>query len=276
MARQEDTLSEAAFEQALREATPRVRGLLRRMLANREDVDEVFQRSTLKAWQALQSFRGDASFATWLHAIAARQALDFLKAQKRYRAGALIYAKQACIESGEVTEVIRISQAPDQRYDVYEHIAYCFACVGRSLPPEAQAALVLRDVEGYGNDEAAKALGLSSSVFRHHLSAGRRTLDARFEGLCALVNKQGVCYQCEGLRGLAPSERQGVPADEALNGQGAHLKRRLQVVRDADIDTGASQPLHDLLARQLHRLEQAQSDEVDRECIPADDDVCRR
>lgn len=35
---------------------------------------------------------------------------------------------------------------PGFRFEVAEHVAYCFTCVGRSLDPEQQAALVLRGV----------------------------------------------------------------------------------------------------------------------------------
>lgn len=86
-----------------------------------------------------------------------------------------------------------------------------FTCVGRPLPPEQQAALVLREVMGFASDEAARALGLTESVLRHHRTSARGEMQRRFEGLCSLVDKEGVCYQCRGPREATPAPRQGAP-----------------------------------------------------------------
>lgn len=84
---------------------------------------------------------------------------------------------------------------PGFAFDVREHIAFCFTCVGRSLPPEQQAAIVLREVFEYSNREAARIAGVTESVLRHHLSAGRKSMKETYDGLCALVGKQGMCRQ---------------------------------------------------------------------------------
>jgi RNA polymerase sigma-70 factor, ECF subfamily len=53
--------------------------------------------------------------------------------------------------------------ASDFVYEAKEHIACCFTCVGRSLEPEEQAAVVLVEVLGLPAREAAKSMGLSES-----------------------------------------------------------------------------------------------------------------
>jgi hypothetical protein len=48
-------------------------------------------------------------------------------------------------------------------------------------------------------------------------------MEASYEGLCALVNKNGVCYQCKELRDLAPEAKRGRPC--RLSGPMANLLR---------------------------------------------------
>ena len=201
-----------------------------------------------------------------------------LRASQRYRAGALIYAQDHCVASGEATQVLATLAAPEFHYDIDEHIAYCFSCVGRSLEPELHAALVLRDVYEYTNDEAAKMLGLSKSVLRHRLAEARTQMTRRYDALCALVNKEGVCYQCEGLRQGAHITRRGPEAAGRLGDETRaredKYRKRLRIVRDANIDSGTSQRLHDLLWEQLDRIEKQRPQNADLECIPAAQTSC--
>ena len=94
-------------------------------------------------------------------------------------------------------------------------------------------------------------------MFRHRLADARREMHERFEGLCALVNKQGVCHQCKGLRMQTPIEEHRGPATPELGGAetSADEKRRLRlnVVRDGEIHEGVMQPFHDKLWRALER-----------------------
>jgi RNA polymerase sigma-70 factor (ECF subfamily) len=99
-------------------------------------------------------------------------------------------------------------------FDLREHISYCLICVSQSLEPEEHAALVLRDVLDLSARESCDVFGVSDAVLRHKLAAARRNMEEKYEGLCALVSKTGICRQCEGLsqaamavggQGLGPS-----------------------------------------------------------------------
>ena len=53
------------------------------ILKNREDAEEAAQDVFVKAYRALESFRGNAAFSTWLYRIAYRNSLDYLKRRRR-------------------------------------------------------------------------------------------------------------------------------------------------------------------------------------------------
>jgi RNA polymerase sigma-70 factor, ECF subfamily len=242
-----------AFDRLAAEALPQVRGVVRRMVGHPDDSDDVVQEALARAWQSIGGFRGDAKFSTWLTSIAARLAVDLLRRQKRWRAEAQIAYSNLCFTEPEYQgEVIGAVSAPDLAFEVREHIAYCFACVGRSLPPDEQAALVLSDVVDMSDRESAKVLGVSESVFRHRLAAARQAMRDRYEGLCALVSKTGVCHQCKGLMEVAPIAKRGGPLPDV-----ADFAERCAIVREANFADGSTSQLHDIFWRRTKEIEEA-------------------
>jgi RNA polymerase sigma-70 factor (ECF subfamily) len=243
-----------AFEALCESALPKLRSVVRKMVGVPAQTDDIVQDALTKAWTSLGGFDGRAEFSTWLCRIGSNLAIDFLRSQKRWRDRAQVAYGNECAASPELGgEVGEVLTSPDFRYDAREHIAFCFVCVARSLDPELAAALVLRDVEELTNQEAAHALGVSESVLRHRLAEARQTMERSFDGLCALVNKNGVCYQCSGLRESVPdTERRGEPPPDVTS-----FDKRLRVVRDANVDCGRSQAMHDVFWRRLALQEEA-------------------
>lgn len=55
---------------------------IRKMLLNHDDANDVMQTTFMKAWSALDSFRGEAKISTWLFRIAVNETITFLNSQK--------------------------------------------------------------------------------------------------------------------------------------------------------------------------------------------------
>lgn len=233
------------------------------MLGNPDDAQEAVQESLLRASNGLDGFRQDAQFGTWLYSITTRQCLNMLRTRKRWR-----WDAQRDLPSVAQHAVHRDPQSPTFDpgfvFDAHQHIAFCFTCVGRSLEPEQQIALVLRDVLGLSNAEAAAHAGVSQSVLRHRLSDARKHMQRSFDGLCAIVAKQGVCYQCSGLRDTFPVEQRG-PSVPKLGAEGEDVEQRyrhrLNVVSEADLTGGSTARLHELLFRVIDANESGERSE---------------
>lgn len=58
--------------------------LAMKMIKNTEEAEEISQDVFLKAYQALDSFKGESKFSTWLYKIAYYRSLDYLKKHKRH------------------------------------------------------------------------------------------------------------------------------------------------------------------------------------------------
>ncbi len=239
----------AAFDALIAPELPRLARVARRMIGHPQDTEDVVQEALLKAWNGIAGFDGRAALSTWLTAIVSRAAIDHLRSTGRWRREAQVAYANLCFADPTLAgEVMSAASAPDFAYEVREHIAYCFACVGRSLPPEEQAALVLRDVMDLSAREAASALGISDSVLRHRLAAARAAMTESYEGLCALVSKTGICHQCRGLREIAPEDRRGGPFPDI-----ATLSDRIAVVRAAE--PGSMAGLHAVFWRRTKEIE---------------------
>src|SRR5882762_6449499 len=121
---------------------------------------------------------------------------------------------------------------------------------------------MLKEVLEFTAEEAAAILGVSEPVFRHRIAAARATMVREYEGLCALINKTGVCHQCRGLREIASDEHRGrdlvqieVARGVALNPENL-FDARLAIVRDVDLENGRTRAMHDVFFMQVaHREE---------------------
>jgi len=257
-----------AFDRLASAGLPKLRAVVRRMVGHPDDTDDLVQETLLRAWNARSTFRGDAGFSTWLCAIGTRAAIDHLRRRKRWRPMAQVAYANACLEREDLgMEVGTTLASPDFAYEAREHIAFCFSCVGRSLAPEEQAALLLTEVLGLKGREAATALDMSESVFRHSLASARRSMSSTYDGLCTLISKTGVCYQCRGLReGTHETGRgEALPVLQTFDD-------RMAVVRSANVDSGISQRLHDLFWRRISEIEEHADDSeiISLDCPPGE------
>ena len=79
--RNPDTRTQA-FAAMVRDTTPKLYTQIRRIVQYHDDADDVLQNTYMKAWQALDSFRGDCQISTWLYRIAMNEALSLLQRQR--------------------------------------------------------------------------------------------------------------------------------------------------------------------------------------------------
>ena len=241
------------FDARVRPLLPRLRSFALRMVAHPDDAEELIQDALLKAHQGLASFEGRSSFSTWVFSILTRCCLDHLRRRRRWRWDAQHHTRVDPDTPHD--QVLETLAEPGSVYDAREHLAFCFSCVARSLSAEEAAALLLREVFEFSNREAARICGVSESVLRHRLSAGRQAMQDAYDSLCGLVAKTGICHQCAGLRDNAPQVNQGPALPVLPPERDARWRTRLRVVRDADLLEGSSADLHRLMFRLVADVE---------------------
>lgn len=188
-----------------------LKSYLYRLLANRNDAEDLTHDTFIKAFDKLATFRGEASLKTWIFQIATNLAYNHLQKQKRWTADVSQQAKRLVLENPALrNEIIRVHEtSTEARYDIKEHIDTCFTCISKNLPIENQIALMLKDIYDFSVAEICCILDKSEGSVKYLLQDGRKTMTDIFDNRCALVNKEGVCHQCSELNGwFNPKENQ--------------------------------------------------------------------
>ena len=160
------------------------------------------------------------------------------------------------------------SNAEFGRYEIREHIDFCFTCIMKTLPLEQHITLMLADIYSFRVKEIATIMEVTEGVVKHYLHNARSAMQKIFEHRCALINKEGVCHQCSELNGFnnTKAETQRIVAEMDLAKAATDPDRqnlftiRLQLVQAIDpfIENGFS--FHDLLLQHTNRaLEKSRS-----------------
>jgi RNA polymerase sigma-70 factor (ECF subfamily) len=156
-----------AFERLYREHVNRVYSLCARMVADRARAEELTQDVFVRAWEKLHLFRGESSFATWLHRLTVNLVLNARKSEGRQRTR----FEENDDEMGGMDAlpgVVGMPLAPGDLLDLEEAV--------ERLPAGARRVFVLHDVEGYKHEEIAEMLGVTSGATKAQLHRARLLL----------------------------------------------------------------------------------------------------
>jgi RNA polymerase sigma-70 factor (ECF subfamily) len=155
-----------AFERLYRKHVDRVYSLCARMVVDRNRAEELTQDVFVRAWEKLNLFRGESSFATWLHRLAVNVVLNDRKTEGRRRTR----FEEEDEEQGmdRFVGVVGSPLPPGDLLDVEEAIT--------RLPPGARRVFTLHDVEGYKHEEIAEMLGVTTGATKAQLHRARMLL----------------------------------------------------------------------------------------------------
>ncbi len=151
-----------AFEAVYRRLAGRVYALCLRMSGDAERAEELTQDVFVRAWERLDSFRGDALFSTWLHRLTVNLVLQSRRTQGRRE------AREVTAPDLEVYAAEAVRAMPGTRVDLERAIA--------ALPAGAREMLVLRDIEGYRYQEMAELKGVAVGTVKAQIHRARKLL----------------------------------------------------------------------------------------------------
>jgi RNA polymerase sigma-70 factor (ECF subfamily) len=146
----------AAFEQLVLRYQDRLYTLALRVTLNDADARDCVQDGFISAWRAMERFRGDARFSTWMYRIVLRKAYDVLDRRKR--------------QAPPTDEVpgTTVEAQLDSRLDLDAALA--------ALEPDFRAVAVACDVLGLSMEDAGEALGLPAGTVKSRLYRARARL----------------------------------------------------------------------------------------------------
>lgn len=214
--------------QAIERERAELTGYLKRMVTRLAVAEELMQETALRAWQHRENAPPGTELRPWLFRIATNLAIDYLRKQGT-RSETLLLDAQTAAESSPsfATRAASLRGQPEYAAIAREHLVACFACTLGQFPPELAATLLLREVYGFSTDEIARILEARFAQVKHWLQQARAGMNARYARTCALIHKQGVCYQCVEL-----AEMFGGNSENPLAGTAGSIDDRLRIMRE--------------------------------------------
>lgn len=160
--------TQAAYQTLMRRHEERIFALAYRMTGDRSDALEATQDTFIAAFRRAASFRGEASFGTWLYRIGINASRDLLRKRRRL-------PEPVADPSEKVTAVARqpIEDMVVDRLDLVQAL--------QELTEEYRQAVVLHDLGGVPYEEIAATIGVPIGTVKSRISRGRRLLAVALE-----------------------------------------------------------------------------------------------
>ncbi|MDA8390049.1 MAG: RNA polymerase sigma factor RpoE [Gammaproteobacteria bacterium] len=170
----------AAFDLLVRKYQHKVAKLVARYVYDRTEVEDVTQEVFIKAYRALEGFRGDSAFYTWLYRIAVNTAKNHLVFQGRRLPAADLEAEEA--ELTAEGSALRDISTPEHNV-LTEEIARTVSRVLESLPEDLRVAITLREIEGLSYEEIAAIMACPIGTVRSRIFRAREAIDKEIKPL---------------------------------------------------------------------------------------------
>jgi RNA polymerase sigma-70 factor (ECF subfamily) len=160
------------------------------MLGSLTDAEDMLQETLLSAWRGLPRFEGRSSLRSWLYSIATNTCLNAIRSSGRQ----VPTEPTPPFQPPEPTQrdeirwlqpypdslldgVADTAPGPEARYSQTEAVELAFVAGLQRMPPRQAAAVLLRDVLGFGTDEVAAMLQTSQTAIKGTLQRGRAALE---------------------------------------------------------------------------------------------------
>ncbi|HEY9505232.1 MAG TPA: sigma-70 family RNA polymerase sigma factor [Gemmatimonadales bacterium] len=168
---------EAAYRELVRRYERPVFALLYRMVRDRELAEDLAQETFVKALNAIDSYRPEFKFSSWIFKIANNAAIDHLR---RRELDTLSLDGSPHAETPEAMQATALQigarqESPLDAVEARELGGAIEAAIGR-LRPEYRSCILLRHVEGRAYEEIAEILDLPLGTVKTYIHRARNEL----------------------------------------------------------------------------------------------------
>jgi RNA polymerase sigma-70 factor (ECF subfamily) len=158
----------AAFEEVMRRYNQRIFRIVRSIVKDDEETEDVMQDAYVSALSHLADFAGRARFSTWLTRIAVHEA--FARLRRRHRQQPL-----DALHSESERESSRAMKTPEH-YALQRELRLILENAILALPEHFRTVFVLREVEQLSVAETAETLELNADTVKTRLHRARNLL----------------------------------------------------------------------------------------------------
>jgi RNA polymerase sigma-70 factor (ECF subfamily) len=168
---------EAAYRELIRRYERPLFSLLYRMVRDRELAEDLAQETFIKALNAIESYRPEFKFSSWIFKIANNAAIDHLR---RRELDTLSLEGSPHAETPEAMEAtaLQIGDRQESPLDTVEakELGGQIEAAIATLRPEYRSCILLRHVEGRAYEEIAQILNLPLGTVKTDIHRARNEL----------------------------------------------------------------------------------------------------
>ena len=161
-----------AFEKLVLKYQKKIYVVVRKMVLNHSDTNDIVQDTFVKAFTNLERFDEQYSFYPWLHRIAVNTTLNFVEKSRRYRE---TFSQAEHAEQDSSTEANPLTQIIHNEYQ--EQIVLAL----EKLSEEQRMVFILRTSEELSYQEISEQLDISIGTVMSRLSRAREKLKELLE-----------------------------------------------------------------------------------------------
>ena len=168
----------AAYNYIVARYYDRIFARVSQLLKNKQDAEEVTQDAFIRAHRALENFRGDASFSTWLYQISTNLAHNRYWYWFRRKRDQSISLDHPLSDDGSLTleNVMPCAgESPAEAAVTQEFVDRVSECM-RGLNEKHKEVLILRNVKNLSYDEIAQQLEISVGTVKSRIARARDSL----------------------------------------------------------------------------------------------------
>lgn len=169
------TNDRAAFELLMRRHNQRVYRVVRSVLRDPTEIEDVIQQAYLQAFLHLDQFDGTARWSTWVCRIAINEALARLRQRSRF------VSSDDAMSEGAMANLSRLSTGDPEREAAGREFGQMVEQAIDGLPEIYRAVLIMRQIEGMTTIETAAVLDVEPDVIKTRLHRARAALRTAIE-----------------------------------------------------------------------------------------------
>ncbi|MBT8435042.1 MAG: RNA polymerase sigma factor RpoE [Gammaproteobacteria bacterium] len=169
-----------AFDILVQKYQHKVVNLVGRFVSDHAECQDIAQDSFIKAFRAIQNFRGDSQFYTWLYRIAANTAKNHLASRARKSPAYSVDVDDAQHFEGD--SGLKEFSNPENLLLTDEIKTTIFTAI-ENLPDDLKSAITLRELDGLSYEEIAEVMDCPIGTVRSRIFRARDAIDKELRPL---------------------------------------------------------------------------------------------
>ena len=160
--------NKGAFDFLVNKYYPRVYASLFSFTKSKEDSEDLAQQTFIKAWQQIESFRGDSAFFTWIYRIAINLAKNFVVSSSYKKQKANTSIQDVAIEITSYENIESVLTHNQSMQEIRDFI--------KTMPESLKTAFTLRESEGKSYEEISIITNTPIGTVRSRIFRARESI----------------------------------------------------------------------------------------------------